>query len=714
MKERTQSENARRTETDQDGALRLLEESDRCMFVTGLAGTGKSTLLARFMVQTGKAAAVVAPTGIAALAVGGETLHSFFRLPPRALAADEVPFVADPSLYGHIGALVVDEISMVRADMMQAVDNVLKKYGPEPGAPFGGVQVIVFGDLFQLPPVVSTREERHYLHARFGGPFFFNADCTRRHPFELVELNHIYRQTDPGFIELLNAVRDGGITEEQLSRLNDRVASGEAEIEAHDAVLVTPTNKRAEAVNNARLAALAGEERTYECRTKGDFDLKAAPAPRSLTLKEAARVMFLRNDPDGRWVNGTLGVVSSLGREGVEVVVRHQGAEYEVEVFPEEWENLKYRYDPGAREIAAEKTGSYSQLPLKPAYAVTIHKSQGQTLERVVVDMAGGAFAHGQTYVALSRCTSLEGLLLARPLRMRDVIVDPAVMAYVRGGGLRKAATPDRPATSAGRKPCGTPKDHSLPHAPRAATSRKPSVAKPPGDDDVASGIAPSPKTTPKPPSAGRTDSGERIADGRELARKVGKWARIFHRALHEGKMIELDYLGDDGLLYRNVVVRPVEIVGAGIDLRLVGRMEERGEQASLPVSAVQRARAVREERAGRRPGVVEDPTESRRLEELREEYVAAKTAQDVQRRLDALERLVAHGGGEVYVRAMRQLEAMVRGWELALARKPRGRSHREKCLLELESIVEADSGEYGRRARARMERLRKDDSSGG
>jgi len=410
-------------------ALALIEGGQEHVFVTGRAGTGKSTLLHLLVEETHRRVAVVAPTGLAAINVGGQTIHSFFRLPPRFVDVRELRALRHTGVMKAIDLLVIDEVSMVRADLMDGIDASLR-LNRRSDEPFGGVQLALFGDLWQLPPVVREPELREYFAAAHGGPWFFQAHVWQQCSGRSVELGRIYRQQDdPGFMRILQAVRDGEPDAEVLGELNDRVRPKREPGDDDGDVVLTGTNAAAARENGRRLAALPGRAVNYAAEVTGRFDPGAFPTEPDLLLKAGARVMFLKNDPEQRWVNGSFGTVVELGDDGPTVALA-DGTVHLVKRTA--WENITYQYDRPGRQITREVVGSYRQLPLRLGWAITIHKSQGQTFDRVYIDLAGGAFSHGQVYVALSRCRSLAGLSLARPLRASDVLLDFSVGDYRR------------------------------------------------------------------------------------------------------------------------------------------------------------------------------------------------------------------------------------------------------------------------------------------
>jgi len=417
-------------------ALHLLQHGSRNVFVTGKAGTGKSTLLRYFRAHTSKKLVVLAPTGVAAINVEGETIHSFFRFRPGT-TPDKVRRARkkDAELYKALEAIVIDEASMVRADLLDCVDAFMRINGPRPGEPFGGAQLILFGDLYQLPPVV-TSSERDLFSSYYPGPYFFSAKVFAKTGIEYLELEKIYRQKDQGFIDILNAIRNNRVTPAQLAALNRRVG---ADVEAQGrgvVVRLLTTNADAAGINNERLRAIDGRAHVYKAEINGEFTRDSYPADEELHLKAGAQVMLLNNDPEGRWVNGTMAAVQDImrGLPGEDDVIHVRLADGSVEpVEPHAWELFHFSYDEKAGKIKTETAGTFRQYPLKLAWGITIHKSQGKTFQRAVIDLGARAFASGQTYVALSRCTGLEGLSLAREVRPSDVRTDWRIVKYVTG-----------------------------------------------------------------------------------------------------------------------------------------------------------------------------------------------------------------------------------------------------------------------------------------
>ncbi len=407
-------------------AIALIENENKNVFVTGRAGTGKSTLLEYFRRITKKKIAVLAPTGVAALNIKGQTVHSFFRFKPDI----NIHKIRKPrkknafSVYKNIDAIVIDEISMVRSDLLDCVDKFLRYNGPDAEKPFGGIQMVFIGDLYQLPPVV-TSDEKKALGSRYNSEYFFDAAALKDLPIEMIELEKIYRQKDEAFIGILNAFRNNTVDETHLAQINS-VFNVTKEHKGFY-ITLTSTNKTAEEINEIKLSALKHKEVSFEGCHDGEGRI-ALPAPAKLNLKEGAQVMMLNNDSLGRWVNGTIGKIIGMSEESVLVEFEDGSSE---EVLPYTWELFNYSYDKVKDRLRTDPAGSFTQLPLKLAWAVTIHKSQGLTFDKVVIDIGKGTFAHGQLYVALSRCRTMKGIILRKKLEKKHIISDWRVSDFL-------------------------------------------------------------------------------------------------------------------------------------------------------------------------------------------------------------------------------------------------------------------------------------------
>lgn len=409
-------------------AMTFMETADTHVFITGRAGTGKSTLLRHFMETTKRRVVVLAPTGLAAVNVGGQTIHSFFKFPPRLLHAKDVRDLPQSRhLFEQLETVIIDEISMVRADVLDAIDRSLRLNRHRPEEPFGGVQLIAFGDLLQLAPVVEEGL-REYFSETYETPYFFSANVLRECEWSHIELGQNHRQRDdPAFFRLLSRLGYNDLSEDDFETLNARCLD-QTDGPSGRVVTLTSTHVLADEFNARHLDALDGEETAYHAHVTGEFDESSSPASADLVLKKNAQVMILRNDPDHRWVNGDIGLADYC--DGTQLRVRVGERVHTLEQV--KWERIRYAYNVEDNQIKREVMGEFKQFPVKLAWAMTIHKSQGQTFEKVVVDLGRGAFAHGQTYVALSRCQSLEGLWLRRPLRPMDIRFDDRVLNFVR------------------------------------------------------------------------------------------------------------------------------------------------------------------------------------------------------------------------------------------------------------------------------------------
>ncbi len=416
-------------------ALDVMENTSKNVFITGKAGTGKSTLLNYFRTITRKKVVVLAPTGVAALNVQGETIHSFFGFKPditlqkvRKLRGKKV------QIFKEIDAIIIDEVSMVRADLLDCMDRFLRLNGRHSRRPFGGIEMLFIGDLYQLPPVV-TGKEREIFKTHYQSAYFFGADVFKEFFMEFIELEKIYRQKDEVFINLLNAIRNNSITEENLSMLNKRVgAKFSTENQTGYVVHLTTTNKMAAEINAEHLHKLKTNTYTYRAQISGDFKENSYPTDSELHLGVDAQVMLLNNDAKGRWVNGSIGKVTDIKhneKKDIDIISVQLADNRIEEILPYTWEIFHFTFNENTHTIETETVGSFTQYPLKLAWAITIHKSQGKTFERVIIDIGKGTFAYGQTYVALSRCTSFEGIVLTKPIKKSHIFMDWHIVQFV-------------------------------------------------------------------------------------------------------------------------------------------------------------------------------------------------------------------------------------------------------------------------------------------
>jgi ATP-dependent exoDNAse (exonuclease V) alpha subunit len=423
-------------------ALYFMEQTEKSLFVTGKAGTGKSTLLRHFCDTTKKKPIVLAPTGVAALNVGGQTIHHFFRFSMDVTVQkirDKKIRPRNSKLYKKIKTIVIDEVSMLRADLLDCVDAALRLYGPNAARPFGGVQLIFVGDLYQLPPVV-TGDEREIFARYYKTPYFFSARALDEVELEIIELEKVYRQKDQVFIDLLNRIRNNSVEEKDIALLNERLDPHHTPDRKDFSIHLTPTNRKADEINEVHLSELPGKAHTFVARVEGDFGKEYHPTAVELRFKVGAQIMLVNNDRDARWVNGTIGVITAFetdddGEPYLQVSLHDQ--DEEVDVYPFTWEVVRFKVERDA--IVTESIGSFTQYPFRLAWALTIHKSQGKTFERVVIDLDRGAFAAGQTYVALSRCTSLNGIVLKIPVSKHHIRTDHRIFGFLTGYRYRRS-----------------------------------------------------------------------------------------------------------------------------------------------------------------------------------------------------------------------------------------------------------------------------------
>jgi tetratricopeptide (TPR) repeat protein len=422
-------------------ALNLIQYTRQSVFLTGKAGTGKSTFLKYICENTRKKHVVLAPTGIAAINAGGSTLHSFFKLPFYPLLPDDPNFslqggriheflkyrTAHRKLIKEVELVIIDEISMVRADIIDFVDRVLRIYSNNMREPFGGKQILLVGDVYQLEPVIKN-DEREILNRFYPSPFFFSARVFSEIDLVSIELRKVYRQTDKVFVSVLDHIRNNTAGAADLQLLNTRYNSRIEEAEEDMYITLATRRDNVDFINEKKLAELPGDPVVFKGEISGDFPESSLPTQKDLELKVGAQIIFIKNDYERRWVNGTIGVISGIDEEGTIYVLTDDGKECDVN--KDSWRNIRYVYNEKEKRIEEEELGVFMQYPIRLAWAITVHKSQGLTFSRVVVDFSGGVFAGGQAYVALSRCTSLEGIQLKKQISRGDIFVRQEIVDF--------------------------------------------------------------------------------------------------------------------------------------------------------------------------------------------------------------------------------------------------------------------------------------------
>lgn len=420
-------------------ALRLIQYTRQSVFLTGKAGTGKSTFLKHVCKVTKKKYVVLAPTGIAAINAGGSTLHSFFKLPFHPLLPDDPNFQGKKlhdtlkyssdhrKLIQNIELVIIDEISMVRADIIDFIDKVLRIYSRNMREPFGGKQVLLVGDIFQLEPVVKT-DEREIISRFYPNPYFFSARVFQEMELVAIELTKVYRQTDKVFVGVLDRIRTNTAGSADLQLLNTRCNAPIHKGENDMYITLATRRDTVDHINEQKLAELPGKAVKLQGEIHGEFPENSLPTLMELIVKPGAQVIFIKNDQEKRWVNGTIGTISGMSDDGIMYVVTEDGKEFDV--HKESWSNVRYRYNETEKKIEEEELGTFIQYPIRLAWAITVHKSQGLTFSRAIIDFSGGVFAGGQTYVALSRCTSLEGIQLKREITRADIFVRPEIVSF--------------------------------------------------------------------------------------------------------------------------------------------------------------------------------------------------------------------------------------------------------------------------------------------
>lgn len=422
--------------------IKKMETAEGHLFITGKAGSGKSTLLTYFCENTDKEHAVLAPTGVAALNVDGITIHRFFNfyvdVTPEQVSQGRYKPRQNKELFQNLKILIIDEVSMLRADLLDCIEIFLSKYGPRPGLPFGGVKMVFIGDLYQLPPVVGSKEQ-DIFSKYYKSPYFFSSHALENNEVEIIELEKIYRQKDQGFIELLNKIRNNSVEDSDINLLNERYIEDFKEKEGGLYINLTSTNKKADQINAEYLSKINSKIHRSRAYIEGDFDKSSYPTAIELDFKAGAQIMMLNNDTNGKWVNGSIGIIERCSKEGVELslVVYFPDTKKSYTIKRHKWEISRYYFD--GTTIQSEVVGSFEQYPFRLAWAVTIHKSQGKTFDNVIIDVSGGVFATGQMYVALSRCTSFEGVILKKKAIKSHIRTDYKIFKFLTEHHYKKS-----------------------------------------------------------------------------------------------------------------------------------------------------------------------------------------------------------------------------------------------------------------------------------
>lgn len=432
-------------------ALNLIQYTRQSVFLTGKAGTGKSTFLRYVCEHTKKKHVVLAPTGIAAINAGGSTMHSFFKLPFYPLLPDDPNLSLQRGrihsffkytkqhrkLLEQIELVIIDEISMVRADIIDAIDRILRVYSHNLRDPFGGKQLLLVGDVFQLEPVVKS-DEREILNRAYPTPYFFSAHVFNQIDLVSIELQKVYRQSDPVFVSVLDHIRTNAAGAADLQLLNTRYGASIVDSEADMYITLATRRDTVDSINEKKLADLPGKAVSFEGTIEGDFPESSLPTSQELVLKPGAQIIFIKNDFDRQWVNGTIGTVAGIDEDDETIyIVTDEGKECDIK--RDSWRNIRYRYNEKTKEIEEEVLGTFTQFPIRLAWAITIHKSQGLTFSKAVIDFTGGVFAGGQAYVALSRCTSLDGIQLKKPINRADIFVRQEIVNFASRFNDRQA-----------------------------------------------------------------------------------------------------------------------------------------------------------------------------------------------------------------------------------------------------------------------------------